>query len=241
MPNKQNPGRATWLTAHLVLLTGMMIAAIWTVFRWVPTALAANGEPNPVQRIFYFHVPSAMMTFLSVGIVFVCSILYLVTRRRAFDRVALASTEIGMLFCTVVLVTGPIWAKPEWGRAWTWEPRLNLTAILWLLFLGSVLVRSYSDNRDQGGRFGAVLGIISLPVVVLVYKAVELWGGLHPKPTIGRDAPSHDPRISYGFGFCLLTFTILCTWLIGFRTRLAGLEERIEDMRAAADSRSVQR
>src|SRR5437867_13249370 len=117
-----NPTRnGTWLAGWLAAVVGLVFLAIWTVFRYVPTALAANGEPNPVQRLFYFHVPSAFMTFLLVGVAFACSLLYLITRRRGFDRVTAASTEIGMVFCTIVLVTGPIWAKPEWGRAWTWE------------------------------------------------------------------------------------------------------------------------
>jgi len=209
--------------------------ALWAVFRYVPTALAANGQPNPVQRIFYFHVPSAMMTFLSVGIVAVAAVGYLVTRRRVWDRVALAGTEVGLLFCTIVLVTGPIWAKPEWGRAWTWEPRLNFTAVLWLMFLGSMLVRSFSDNRDQAARFCAVLSLVSVPVVVLVYKSVELWGGVHPEPKLFRE-PAHDPRILTGFLICLVAFTALTGWLVAARSRVARLEERIENLLANSDS-----
>jgi heme exporter protein C len=220
---------------HLALAAVLMFLAIWVVFRYVPTAIAANGEPNPVQRIFYFHVPSAFMTFIAVGIVFICSIVYLSTRRRAFDRVSGAATEIGMLFCTIVLVTGPIWAKPEWGRAWTWEPRLNLTAVLWLIFLGSVLVRAYSDNRDAAGLLCSVLGIVTLPVSVLVYVSVEMLGGVHPKPTIGRSAASHDPRITIGLLICLLAFSVFTLWLLSVRSRLVHIEEHLEDLRAAVE------
>lgn len=224
-----------WIRLLFVPVAGMMPVALYTVFRYVPTALGANGEPNPVQRIFYFHVPSAAMTFLSVGVVAVCAGGYLATRGRSWDRVALAGTEVGLLFCTIVLVTGPIWAKPEWGRAWTWEPRLNFTAVLWLMFLGSMLVRRFSDNRDQGARFAAVLSLVSVPVVVLVYKSVELWGGVHPQPKLFRE-PAHDPRIANGFLICLAAFAALAGWLIAARTRLAGIEERIEDLKAAADT-----
>jgi heme exporter protein C len=201
----------------------------------VPTALSAANEANPVQRIYYFHVPSAIMTGFSVGLIFVCSILYLWTRKRSFDFVARAATELGILFCTIVLVTGPIWAKPEWGRAWTWEPRLNFTAVLWLILAGSVLVRTYSDNRDQAARFAAALGTIAMPVVYLTYTAVERWGGLHPTPTLGRDAPQSDPRIVGGFLTAFLAFTLFYTWLLLFRTKLCRIEDRIEDARAALD------
>ena len=239
MPTSPSPWapRAT-LALGFIPVAGLMPLALWMVFRYVPTTLAANGQPNPVQRIFYFHVPSAMMTFLCVGVVSVCAIGYLVTRRRGWERVAAAGTEVGFLFCTIVLVTGPIWAKPEWGRAWTWEPRLNFTAILWLMFLGSLLVRAFSDNRDQGARFAAVLALVSVPVVVLVYKSVELWGGVHPQPTLFRER-AHDPRISNGFFVCLTAFAALAVWLIAARARLAGLEERIDDLRAAADAQDL--
>jgi len=251
-------GRAASLWPSFAVVAGLIFVAIRIVFlgrapvpsqgthgagstlmellrEGVPTSVAANGEPNPVQRIFYFHVPSAFMTFLAVGIVFVCSILYLATRRREFDRVARASTELGMLFCSIVLVTGPIWAKPEWGHAWTWEPRLNLTAILWLIFFGSILVRLSSDNRDQAARFCSALGIVALPVVLMIYKSVELWGGIHPRPTILRNAPQSDLPIKIGFWFCLASFFALFLWLVTLRTRLGSLEERLEDLRVVSD------
>ncbi len=224
--------RVTEILAAVSLL-GMFLA-VWMALQYVPTALAADGEPNPVQRIFYVHVPSALTAFYAVGVLFVGSVGYLLTRRRGFDLAALAATETSLLFCSIVLITGPIWAKPEWGRAWTWEPRLNLTAVLWLLLLGMVLVRRVSAHRDEGARFASVLGILALPVVYLVYTAVERWGGLHPKPTIGRDAPSHDPRITLGFGICTLAFLLFGTLLIVLRARLAALEERIGNLAAGA-------
>jgi heme exporter protein C len=229
------PPRGRPLAILLALAAAGMLIAIWAVFRFVPTALAANGEPNPVQRIFYFHVPSAIMAFLAVGVWCAGSIGWLVTRRTSWDRIGAAATEVGLTFCTIVLVTGPIWAKPEWGRAWTWEPRLNLTAVLWLVFLGGVLVRRYSAHRDEAARFTSILGILGVPVVYLVYTAVERWGGLHPTPTIGREAPSHDPRIDLGFKICLVAFLLLFTFLVALRSRLGLLTERIENLRAAAE------
>src|SRR5262249_39842313 len=111
----------------------------------------------------------------------------------------------------------------------------NFTAVLWLMFLGSLLVRLFSDNRDQGARFAAVLSLVSVPVVALVYKSVELWGGVHPQPKLFRE-PAHDAAIFNGFLLCLTAFTALALWLIAARARLAGIEERIEDFSAAADA-----
>ena len=183
------------------------------------------------QRIFYFHVPSAIITFLAVFLVGGASLAYLLTRSRFWDRVARAGAELGILFCSIVLLTGPIWAKPEWGHYWTWEWRLNFTAILWLVYLGYNLVRAYASSEEEASLVSAVLGIIAVPLVPLVYFAAELWEGSHPKPTLGRAGAQHDPLVSNGFLFCFLTFLVLFTALLVLRTRLLGLEEELERLK----------
>src|SRR5262245_33933139 len=180
------------------------------------------------QRIFYFHVPSAIITFLAVFLVGGASLVYLITRSRFWDRVARAGAELGILFCSIVLLTGPIWAKPEWGHYWTWEWRLNFTAILWLVYLGYNLARAYASSAEEASLVSAVLGLISVPLVPLVYIAAELWEGSHPKPTLGRSGAQHDPLVSNGFLFCLLAFLVLFAALLVLRTRLLGLEEELE-------------
>jgi heme exporter protein C len=185
------------------------------------------------QRIFYFHVPSAIITFLAVFLVGGASLVYLLTRSRFWDRVARSGAELGILFCTIVLLTGPIWAKPEWGHYWTWEWRLNFTAILWLVYLGYNLVRAYSQSPEEASLVSAVLGLLSVPLVPLVYVAAELWEGSHPKPTLGRSGAQHDPLVSQGFLFCLIAFFFLFTALLVLRTRLLGLEEELERLKAA--------
>jgi heme exporter protein C len=183
------------------------------------------------QRIFYFHVPSAIITFLAVFLVGGASLAYLLTRRRFWDRVARSGAELGILFCTIVLLTGPIWAKPEWGHYWTWEWRLNFTAILWLVYLGYNLVRTYASSPEEASLVSSVLGLIAVPLVPLVYVAAELWEGSHPKPTLGRSGAQHDPLVSNGFLFCLMTFFLLFTALLVLRTRLLGLEEELERLK----------
>src|SRR4030095_2823872 len=183
------------------------------------------------QRIFYFHVPSAIITFLAVFLVGGASLAYLITRRRFWDRVARSGAELGILFCSIVLLTGPIWAKPEWGHYWTWEWRLNFTAILWLVYLGYNLVRAYASSAEEASLVSAVLGLIAVPLVPLVYFAAELWEGSHPKPTLGRSGAQRDPLVSPGFLFCLLAFLFLFAALLALRTRLLGLEEDLERLK----------
>jgi len=183
------------------------------------------------QRIFYFHVPSAIITFLAVFLVGGASLLYLLTRRRFWDRLARSGAELGILFCTIVLLTGPIWAKPEWGHYWTWEWRLNFTAILWLVYLGYNLVRAYAGSIEEASLVSSALGIMSVPLVPLVYIAAELWEGSHPKPTLGRSGVQHDALVSHGFLYCFIVFFLLFTTLLIFRTRLLGLEEEVERLK----------
>jgi heme exporter protein C len=180
------------------------------------------------QRIFYFHVPSAIITFLAVFIVGGASLAYLVTRKKSWDRLARGSAELGILFCSIVLLTGPIWAKPEWGHYWTWEWRLNFTAILRLIYLAYNLVRAYAGSADEAPLVSSVLGLVSLPLVPLVYVAAEMWEGSHPKPTLGRGGAQHDPLVSQGFLFCLITFALLFTTLLVLRVRILRLEEEAE-------------
>ena len=183
------------------------------------------------QRIFYFHVPSAMITFLAVFLVGGASLVYLLTRNRFWDRLARSGAELGILFCSIVLLTGPIWAKPEWGHYWTWEWRLNFTAILWLVYLAYNLVRGYAGGAEEASLVSSVLGLISVPLVPLVYVAAEMWEGSHPKPTIGRSGVQHDPLVSRGFLFCFLVFALLFLTLLLTRVRLLGLEEEVEKLK----------
>jgi heme exporter protein C len=217
--------RDRWLYALWGATTVALGVAIWLVFLYAPE----ERVMGPPQRIFYFHVPLAMMTFLAVFALLVGSVGYLWTRDRAWDDLARAATEVGILFCTLVLVTGPIWAKPAWGVWWTWEARLTTTLLLWLLLVGGQMVRSYAANRDQGARLAAVVGIVAALDVPIVYKAVDWWRGQHPvlfRPGAGR---ALAPGMSETFRFCILAFLLLFALLLALRYRLARVEDRTLD------------
>ncbi|MFC1920133.1 cytochrome c biogenesis protein [Chloroflexota bacterium] len=163
-----------WLSFALIL------GAIYMTFIYVPT----EKNMGTVQRIFYFHVPLAWVAFLAFFVVFICSIMYLWKRNIKWDGYSSASAEVGLLFTTLVLITGSIWAKPVWGVWWTWDARLTAALVLWLIYVAYFLVRNYAEEQSQGARFAAVLGIIGFVDVPVVALAVNLWRTQHPTTLI---------------------------------------------------------
>jgi heme exporter protein C len=184
-----------------------------------------------VQRIFYFHVPSAVVAYLAVAVLLGSSIIYLTKRDLAWDDLSKAATEVCLLFCTLVLITGPIWAKPAWGTWWTWEARLISTLVLELLLIGALMVRRYADNRDLGARLAAILGITIAADVYVIHKAVEWWRGMHPQVFRAGEHKSLDPRMGTVLLVCTIAITLLCVFLIRLRYRTARIETRAEALR----------
>lgn len=221
--------------AHLATLalcavtTVAMTAALWMIFLFAPE----EQKMAAAQKIFYFHVPAAIVCFVSVFVLLGASIAYLWTRDARWDALSIASAEIGWLLCTLVLVTGPIWAKPAWGVWWTWEARLTTTLILWLLLSAGLMVRGYAENREQGARLAAVLGIVAALDVPIIYKAVAWWRGLHPQVFGPGKSESLAPGMRATFVFCMLVFFLLYGVLLAVRTRVAILDDR---SRALAES-----
>lgn len=215
----------------------LMLAAIAVPLALQQAFLAAPPEQKMgvVQRIFYFHVPSAMMAFLGVGLCAVLSALYLWKRDRRFDIAAEAAAELGVLFCTIVLVTGPLWARPVWGVYWTGEVRLTSTLILWLLFVGYLLLRSSAGgDRDQTARFAAIVAIIGALDVPIIYKSVEWWRGLHPKVLKVSGGGGLDPAMARSLLVCSVAFLFLFAALYLARLRLGRLTEEVDALEQRA-------
>ena len=158
----------------------LMMAAITLICVYVPT----EEEMGVVQRIFYFHVPLAWVAFLAFFIVFVSSILYLWKRDEKWDFWAYSSAEIGILFTTLVLITGPIWARSAWGTWWTWDIRLTTTLVLWFIYVAYLMIRSSTNDEDRGARFAAVMGIFGFIDVPIVVLAIKYSRTQHPTPVI---------------------------------------------------------
>ena len=163
-------------TILLCLSLILMVTAIYLVFVYVPT----EREMGIVQRIFYLMVPMGWLALLSFLVVFCSSILYLTKRQEKWDILAHSSAEVGIVFTTLALIVGSLWAKPIWGVWWTWEARLTATLVLWLIYLAYFLVRSFAAEESRGARFAAVVGIVGFIDIPIVILATSLWRGMHP-------------------------------------------------------------
>jgi len=207
------------------LTTALMCVGIWMVFMYAPEEKVMGAA----QKIFYFHVPSAMLTYASVFVLLAASVAYLWTRNRVWDHVARGAAETGILFCTLVLITGPIWAKPAWGIWWTWEARLTTTLILWLLLVASLMVRDYAQNRDLGARLAAIVAIVAAVDVPIIHKAVTWWRGQHPVVFGAKAGESAlAPEMMHTFVVCIFAFFLLGALLTLLRYRVASVEERTD-------------
>jgi len=213
-------------------VVALMVACIYRVFIVVPNEVTMG----PVQRIFYFHVPSAWVSFLSFFVVFLGSILYLWTRQPAWDTLAHAAAELGAVFCAIVLITGPIWARPIWGTWWTWEARLTTTLVLELVYVAYLVLRSQAENRAQEARFAAVLGIVGFLDVPIIYFSVELWRGHHPIVFKTGGGEGLAPVMLVTFILCMLTFTLLFILLLIQRFRLGRLRDELAELREREQS-----
>jgi heme exporter protein C len=198
--------------------------ALWMVFVYAPEERTMGAA----QKIFYFHVPSAFVTFLGVAVLLGGSIAYLWTRDRKWDSLSRAATECSLLFCGIVLITGPIWAKPAWGTWWTWEARLTTTLVLWLLLAACLMVRAYAENRDLGARLAAIVGIVAALDVPIIYKAVDWWRGQHPIVFKARQGGGLAPEMGRAFLVSTIAFFLLYGLLLAIRYRSARIEDRTD-------------
>jgi heme exporter protein C len=209
-----------------------MLAALVLVFLVVPT----EREMGIVQRIFYFHVSAAWVAFLGFFLVAGASAVYLWTRSPAADRLAQAAAEVGVLFCTLVLVTGPLWARPVWGVWWTWDPRLTMTVILWVIYASYLMLRAFGGEDDAVRRYAAVLGIVGVLDIPIIVVSVRLLRGIHPAVLTRNEGGSGlvDPWMRTALVVSAVALVLLATWLMQLRVRTARLAEEVAVLRRAA-------
>ena len=203
----------------------LLVGALYLVFIYVPT----EEMMGIVQRIFYFHVPLAWVAFLAFFIVFLGSILYLWKRESKWDVLASSSAEVGVVFTTLVLLTGPIWAKPIWGVWWMWDARLTTTLVLWLIYLAYLMVRSFATKESRGARFAAVVGIVGFIDVPIVALAITLWRTQHPGPVIFQGGLT--PPMLLTLLVCLAAFTTLYCLLLIQRVSMKNDEIEIKRLK----------
>lgn len=212
----------------LAVVTGLLLSfALYEALVGAPT----ERTMGDVQRIFYYHVPSAWTAFLLFLINFVASIIFLIRRQTKADIVALVSAEVGVVFCTVVLITGPIWARPVWGIWWaTGDIRLTTTLVLWLIYISYLVLRRFSTS-SQTAVIAAVVAIFGALDVPLVYFSIWFFRTQHPSPVIGAGG-SLDPRMAHVLLINWAAFSCLA-WLVCWtRYRLEVAQREVDEVLA---------
>lgn len=215
------------ISAQSALLVFLLLAAAsYGALIWAPT----ESTMGLIQRIFYFHVSSAWSGFVSFMLVFIGSVAFLRTRAPKWDWLSVASAEVGVAFFTIVLVTGPIWAKPVWGIWWTWDARLTSSFLLWVLFVSYLVLRTLVDEPERRAMVSAVFGIFATLDIPLVYFSIWWFRTQHPQPVIG-DGGKLDPRMGWVLLLCWAATLGVMALLIRVRYRLEALRAEVDAYR----------
>jgi len=202
----------------------MMLLALYAIFIYAPIEKTMGA----IQKIFYIHVPAAFLAYLAFLITFIASVIYLLRKDSKWDIIAHCAVETGVIYCTIVLITGPIWAKPVWNVWWTWDPRLTTTLILWFTYVAYLMLRR-SVKENQRANLSAVFGIIGFVNVPITFFSIRLWRTIHPVIISSRGFNMSQPmKLSLMvtmIAFCFMFFSILIS-----RIKLERIKLRIEEI-----------
>ena len=204
----------------------LMLPAAGAIFLYAPT----DALEGPVQRIFYLHVSAGIAAFASFAVVFVAGFVYLWRESLVADRLARAGALVGLLFTTVTLVMGMLWAKPIWGAFWAWDARLTSTLVLWIIYAGYLLVRRMAEPGRQAAKFAAVVGIFGFIDVPIVYFSVTWWRTQHPGQIIEHNAL--PPEMLATFLFTMTCTLALAGVMIAIRYRIEALQDAAQRVKA---------
>ena len=215
-----------------VSILGLICCGLW-VFLKLPIE-TSQGFP---QKIMYLHVPSVITTYLAFFVVFVYSIAYLWKRELMFDQIAKSSAEVGLIFCSLVIITGAVWGRPTWGTYWVWDARLTTTLLLFLIFMGYFLLRMSVNDRDKEARLASVLGIIGFLDIPIIHKSVEWWRTLHQPSTLfkvdsGEAKPSMPPELLYPLLASTLVMLAFYLYLLLLRYQTEKRTDRLNQLLA---------
>jgi heme exporter protein C len=188
-----------------------------------------EAKQGAAQKIFYIHVPAAWVAFLAFGLVAIASAMYLWLRDQRLDRFAESSAEVGVVFTTVVLITGPLWAKPIWGTYWAWwDVRLVSTLFLWFIYVSYIVLRGAVESPDMRARYSAVLGILGALLIPFIHLSVYLFATMHPRPIVGKpSAPSLPNEMLLTLFISLIAFTLLYLAFVTARYHYAAERDAI--------------
>ncbi len=214
-----------------------MLVTLYMVFLWVPTELNLGVS----QRIFYFHVPLGWLGMISIVVVAVASIVHLITGSQWWDDLAYSAAEIGVVFASLILVTGVIWARGDLGWWWTWDAKLTTTLVLWFIYIGYLMVRAYGNKGSQTARFASVIALFGAIDAPVIYMATVWWSSAHPELNIGPVASDRDAigsnKIYATLLVAVVAFTIFYIHLLVERFHLRRAEYALDRLHQAFAAR----
>jgi heme exporter protein C len=217
----------------LLRITSASLGALALLWAWLVWGAPIDSMQGPIQKILYVHVPCVVGAYLGFCLTAVASGVYLWRQSERADRFAAAAAEVGVFFCTLVLLTGPVWAKGTWGRWWTWDLRLTLTLLLYLIYVSYLLLRAFTEGSERAARFAAVYAIVGLLVIPLNYWAIDLAGGrtVHPE-NLGRGSLGAGMGAPFALG--MLTAVAAFTHLLVRRLEVGALRAQLDRLEAEA-------
>lgn len=225
-----------WSDALFLPLVVVSTALLLLTIYWGFIVAPIEARMGIVQKIFYFHAPSAYAMYLGATGCFIGSVMYLLKPTDARDALGRAGAEVAIVFGAIVLVTGPLWAAKAWGYFWTWDPRLTTAMLSWLVYVAYVVLRAFSGDGPGERKFAAALGILGAANLPIIHYSVQKWGGQHPTVVTGKGGGlEHDMKIAFALGmFAFTFFAILLMWVRAkveiARSRLARAEEDAIDL-----------
>jgi heme exporter protein C len=216
-------------TRDLVFLVLLLLAAVLTIatIQFVFLRAPVEAQMGIVQKIFYFHVPSAYAMYLGATACFVGSVLYLMGASEARDAIAKAGAEVAVVFGVIVLVTGPLWAAKAWGQYWTWDPRLTTSLLSVLIYVAYVVLRAFGGDNEAERKFAAALGFLGAVNLPIIHFSVQKWSGQHPKVIAKGGGGLQHPDMKIAFALGMITFTLLAAVLFWSRMRVALAAARL--------------
>jgi heme exporter protein C len=211
----------------MAISTALVMTSIYLALIWTPT----HDVMGDVQRIFYFHVASAWIAYVAFGATFLASVAYLRSKDLAWDTWAFSSAELGVVFCTMTILTGPMWAKAVWNVYWRWEDlKLLLTLVLWLVFIAYLALRANVQSRRSKASLSAVFSIVGLICIPLSFAANRIWSQYHPT-VIATDTGSLQPSMGMALGVAVISFTFVYITFLLMKVELERMREKIEELK----------
>jgi heme exporter protein C len=214
------------LVFHALLGTSTVLILLTIYFIFLRAPIEARM--GIVQKIFYFHVPSAYSMYIGATACFCGSLMYLLKPKDAWDALARAGAELSIVMGLIVMVTGPLWAAKAWGYFWTWDPRLTTALLSWLIYVAYWVLRAFSGDGVGERKFAAALGIVGAANLPIIHFSVQKWGGQHPTVVTGKGGGLQHPNMKIAFALAMIAFTVFAVTLLYAKVKLELARSRLE-------------